>query len=170
MLARRSGTGMTAFDAEDPTVREDLFAEAIRAHRERESQFVTVEVDQAADPGPGPPPFIQYSAGEGLCNLDCLAVERSDIEGVIDGYSGATIVDRHEVTPETGSESTDGPNDSDGPPRGTGSGQGSSRRRTAVNLQVRIRGDERRIAGFMEECFVSGFGLDPGFRAWVVRI
>ncbi|MFB6267185.1 MAG: hypothetical protein ABEI31_05965 [Halodesulfurarchaeum sp.] len=163
---------MTVFDADDPTARKALFADAIAAHRERDSQFVTVEADRATDPGPGPPPFVQYAAGAGRCNLDCLESERPALESVVSEFGGAAIVDRHEVSRDTLGATTE---ESSARGRGNASdnpeaGGGGPPQERAVNLRIRVPGDDRRIAEFIERCFVSGFGLDTGFRVWVTRI
>ena len=93
---------MTRFAAASAAERQTLFAEAIEAHRTRESPFVTVEADPDAEMAVAP--WLQYADGDGLVNLDCTDAELPAIEAAVDSFGGATITDR------TAPEDADGTN------------------------------------------------------------
>lgn len=67
---------MTRFDERDPDARRDLVADAVRAHRERDSPYLTVETDDGT--------WIQFA--EGVVNLDCTDDELSGLEGLLDEF------------------------------------------------------------------------------------
>jgi len=86
---------MTRFDAATPADRASLIVAAIRAHRERESPFLTVETDPQDEPGPAP--WIQFRQPEGQLNLDCTAAELDSIRAAIDGFGGVSVTEQHDV-------------------------------------------------------------------------
>ncbi|MFB6132983.1 MAG: hypothetical protein ABEJ44_06235 [Halanaeroarchaeum sp.] len=83
---------MGRFDADARTERVDLVVDAIRAHRERGSRFVTVEapVDDAEEPDP----WIQFDGNEELLNLDCSDEELHRLERVLHDFGGCLIDER----------------------------------------------------------------------------
>lgn len=90
--------GMTRFDAADPTERRKLFADAVRAHRERDSAFCTLEVDGGDDEAPRP--WVQFA--DRTFNLDCTDAELDRLESLLDDF------------PEFRIEAMESPEDVDG--------------------------------------------------------
>ncbi len=92
---------MTRFDAATPDERRDLIAGAVRAHRERESRFCTVEADpdHADDLGV---PWVQF--GEGVVNLDVVEAELDRLTDLLNSRGGVTVTER------TSPEDVDGTN------------------------------------------------------------
>lgn len=86
---------MTRFEASEAAEREALVADAVRAHRERESPFATLEVD-------GGDPWVQY--GDGVCNLDCTDAELDRAKDLLARFPAFEIVEL------TSPESADGTN------------------------------------------------------------
>jgi len=134
---------MTRFSAETGAERRTLFAEAIAAHRERESPFLTIEAQRSegAPTEDGPAPWVQFATDAGLLNLDCTDEEIDAVESVVREFGGARIVER------TAPEEADG-----------------------INLQIAVEGDEERIATLIESLFRDGFGLAEDYWAWATRI
>lgn len=146
---------MTRFAADTPDERRSLFADGIAAHRERGSPFVTFEAeppdvdgggdgngdDDSADAGDSSIPWIQYADDESLLNLDCTDEERAAIDGVVDAFGGASVADRTL------------PAEADG-----------------INLRIRVRGDDERVAMLVESLFLEGFGLSETCRVWVTEL
>lgn len=81
---------MTRFRADTTEPRRELFADAIAAHRERESPFCTLEAGSAAGEE-GPPSWIQF--GEGTVNLDCTDDELDRLKALLDEFPAFTIED-----------------------------------------------------------------------------
>ncbi|MFB6176818.1 MAG: hypothetical protein ABEI99_06690, partial [Halobaculum sp.] len=99
---------MTRFDAATPTDRRKLFADAVTAHRERASPFLTAEVDateeavefgsddgddgddESGDEGEDEedaeraPPWIQF--GDREFNVDCTDDELDRLKTLLDDY------------------------------------------------------------------------------------
>jgi broad specificity phosphatase PhoE len=73
---------MTRFDAATEATRKELFADAIRAHEERSSAFLTIEAD--VETGENQPPWVQFA--DGLVNLDCTDAELSRVKTLLDDY------------------------------------------------------------------------------------
>jgi hypothetical protein len=137
---------VTRFDAATPTERRKLFAEAVVAHRERGSPFLTVEVD--ADPDLDgtdedgdalPAPWIQFA--EQTFNLDVTDAEHERLEALLDDFREFRI---DEVT---------APEESDG-----------------TNVRITARSDANRLAGFVDRAFQQVYGRDADYRAWVTQI
>lgn len=78
---------MTRFRATDPAERQRLFADAIRAHRERASAYLTVETDCGDDEMA--PPWMQFA--DGVYNLDCTDDELDRLKGVLETFPAFTI-------------------------------------------------------------------------------
>lgn len=131
---------MTRFDATDPADRQKLVAEAIRAHRERASAFVTLEADAAAVEE-GAPPWVQFADDDGVVNLDCTAEERERVEALLDEFPAFTVRERTE------------PEEAEG-----------------TNLRVGALADAGRIGQFVDRVFRDAYGLDDGFRLWAAAV
>ncbi|MCU4741483.1 hypothetical protein [Natronoglomus mannanivorans] len=151
--------GQTRFDAVDPADRRTLFVDAIIAHRERASPFLTLEVDPTALEGEGESesddgdesagedapdpelgiPWLQFS--EGFVNLDCTDEELEALKSLLEEYPAFTI---DELTR---------PEDAEG-----------------INVQVSARADANRIADFLDAVFQQVYGLGEEFRVWVVAV
>lgn len=153
--------GHTRFDAADPTGRRKLFVDAITAHRERASPFLTLEVDPTAlegegegegedeggddgesDGAPDPElgiPWLQF--GDDTVNLDCTDEELEALKSLLDEYPAFTI---DELTR---------PEEAEG-----------------INVQVSARADANRIGEFLDAVFQRVYGLGEEFRVWVVAV
>ncbi|MFB6129646.1 MAG: hypothetical protein ABEJ28_02365, partial [Salinigranum sp.] len=68
---------MTRFDAADPTERRKLFVDAITAHRNRASPYLTIE-GEANPETDEPAPWVQF--GDRTFNLDCTDDELSRLK------------------------------------------------------------------------------------------
>lgn len=73
---------MTRFSADTPTERRKLFADAVVAHRQRASPFLTVETPKTDDEEV--PPWIQLS--EHTLNMDCTDAELQRLKSMLDEY------------------------------------------------------------------------------------
>jgi hypothetical protein len=71
---------VTRFDAATEAARKELFADAIRAHEERRSAFLTIEA--ATDEKQ--PPWVQFA--DGLVNLDCTDDELDRVKVLLNDY------------------------------------------------------------------------------------
>ncbi|MGM0605727.1 MAG: hypothetical protein ACQETB_08660 [Halobacteriota archaeon] len=131
---------MTRFDAATPTDRRTLFADAIVAHRERNSRFLTAEPD---DTPPGADdelrPWIQFS--DTTFGMDCTDAELDRLKSLVSSY------------PEFRIESLDSPNDAAG-----------------THARVSARSDANRLAGFMDEAFQQVYGYEAEYTVWIVAI
>jgi hypothetical protein len=137
---------MTRFDATDATERRKLVADAVTAHRERASPFLTVEVDadpdhdgtdREGDPLPGP--WIQFA--ENTFNLDATDEEMAGLESLLDEY------------PEFRIDEMESPEDADG-----------------TNVRITARSDPNRLAAFVDDAFQAVYGRDEGYRLWVTQV
>ena len=90
---------MTRFDAATEETRRELFADAIRAHEERSSAFLTVEVSMNDEEQSL---WVQFA--DGLVNLDCTDDELERLKSLLDAVSVFTIEDL------TSPENADGTN------------------------------------------------------------
>ncbi|AXG09017.1 hypothetical protein [Haloplanus rubicundus] len=137
---------MTRFDAADTAERRKLFAEAVLAHRNRGSQFCTIEVDPADAPGvnaddeePAPVPWIQFA--EKTFNLDCTDAELDRLKGLLDDF------------PECRIERIERPEEAEG-----------------ANVRITARSDANRLGQFADRALQVTFGLDDDYRAWVTQV
>ncbi|MFC6766483.1 hypothetical protein [Natrinema soli] len=154
---------MTRFDATEPAERRKLYVDAIAAHRERESAFLTVEADDAVleadtdgsdetettlgseeDPDDAPPaelgvPWIQF--GDGTVNLDCTDAELEALKTVLGEFPAFKIDEL--IRPEE----TEG-----------------------VNARISAKADSNRIAQFVDGVFLEVYDLPTGFRVWVAEV
>jgi hypothetical protein len=132
---------MTRFEADDARDRRKLFADAILAHRERASAFVTVEVDRDPDLDgeDAPPPWIQFS--EKTFNMDVTEEELDRLKSMLDDY------------PEFRIDQMESPEEAEG-----------------TNVRVSARSDANRLAGFVDDAFQRVYGRDDDYRAWVTAV
>lgn len=135
---------MTRFDAATADARQELFTDAIRAHTERNSAFLTIEAttddtDEGAEESSEPTPWIQYA--DGTFNLDCTDDELDRLKSLLDGFPSFTIDDL--ATPE----------DVDG-----------------TNVRVTARTDDERVAEFADQVFRQVYDRPEGYRAWIAAI
>ncbi|WP_277553448.1 hypothetical protein [Halobaculum limi] len=147
---------MTRFDADTAADRRKLFADAVTAHRERGSAFLTVEVqpprervefgdapadDDESDDGEeaSPPPWIQFA--EKTFNLDCTDEELDRLHTLLDDY------------PEFRIDEREAPEDADG-----------------TNVRISARSDANRLAGFIDQAFQAVYDQPEDYRAWIVQI
>ena len=153
---------MTRFDAADPTERRKLFADAVTAHRERGSPFLTVEAeltddeqaraDELADDKANadaetdesaetPPqvPWIQFA--DQTVNLDCTDDELDRLKSLLSEF------------PEFRIDQLESPEESEG-----------------TNVRITARADANRLAGFVERVFLTVYERPDGYRAWVVQL
>ena len=142
---------MTRFDADTEEGRRELFVDAIAAHHERGSPFLTIEVEAdeppSADTGdegddedePEPVPWIQFA--DGVVNLDCTEDELDRANTLLDEYS-EFVVD--ELTRPEKAE--------------------------GVNLRVAARTDPARVAEFVDRAFQDVYDCAPDYRAWIAAV
>ena len=164
---------MTRFDAETPTERTALFAEAIVAHRERASPYLTIEVDvdslddaeravggvdsadridvdvdggdaNGAAETNGPDPALGVPWVQ--CSDDLVNLDCTDAE--LDRCTSLLA-----EYPAFRIDELTRPEDAPG-----------------VNVRVRARTDPDRIAQFIDAIFRRVYELPPAYRAWVVEI
>jgi hypothetical protein len=76
---------MTRFDAATEETRRELFADAIRAHEERDSRFLTIEAATDEEQ----PPWMQFA--DGLVNLDCTDTELDRLKSMLNDYPAFRI-------------------------------------------------------------------------------
>ncbi|MFB6122898.1 MAG: hypothetical protein ABEJ78_05505 [Haloferacaceae archaeon] len=73
---------MTRFDADDRTERRKLFADAVAAHRDRDSDFLTVEADPTDDEAVAP--WVQLAVE--TFNLDCTDDELERLKSLLEAF------------------------------------------------------------------------------------
>ena len=141
---------MTRFDAADPGERRRLFAEAVTAHRERGSAFVTLEAelteaereagsgDDGDDADPVPP-WVQFA--DQTFNVDCTDEELDRLKALVGEF------------PEFRIDEMESPEEADG-----------------TNVRITARSDANRLAQFVERTFREVYGREEGYRAWVTEI
>jgi len=78
---------MNRFCADAARDRQLLFVDAIRAHRERDSPFLTVEVE----PDELGPRWLQFA--DGVVNLDCTDEELDRLKALLDSFPAFKIDD-----------------------------------------------------------------------------
>lgn len=140
---------MTRFDAADPTERRRLYVDAITAHRDRGSGFLTLEVDDESladgtDDGPDPDPslgvpWIQF--GDGTINLDCTDDELEVLKALLEEFPAFKIDDL------TRPEEADG-----------------------TNVRISAKADPNRIAQFIDDVFLEVYELPSTVRVWLVDV
>ncbi|WP_348611770.1 hypothetical protein [Halobaculum rarum] len=159
---------MTRFDADTSADRRKLFADAVTAHRERGSAFLTVEVeppreeirfdessdeddpDEPADgeahtedgespEGEAPPPWVQFA--EKTFNLDCTDGELARLHDLLEEY------------PEFRIDEQETPEEAEG-----------------TNVRISARSDANRLAGFLDRAFAEVYDQPDDYRAWVVQV
>jgi hypothetical protein len=143
---------MTRFDAADPTERRKLFADAVTAHRERGSAFLTLEAEptdgevgagDASEGGddeePTPPPWVQFA--DETVNLDCTDDELSRLKSLLDDY------------PEFRIDELAHPEEAEG-----------------TNVRVTARADANRLADFVDRVFVTVYERPDDYRVWAVQV
>jgi hypothetical protein len=89
---------MTRFDADTPTDRRKLFVDAVTAHRERDSAFLTVEAETSPDELS---PWIQIS--QDTLNVDCTDEELDRLKDLLGEFPAFTV---DEVTSPDEAEGT----------------------------------------------------------------
>jgi hypothetical protein len=138
---------MTRFDAADPTERRKLFADAVTAHRERGSAFLTLEAEPADgelgnaadDDDPTPPPWVQFA--DETVNLDCTDDELSRLKSLLNDY------------PEFRIGELERPEEAEG-----------------TNVRVTARADANRLADFVDRVFVTVYERPDDYRVWAVQV
>ena len=132
---------MTRFDAADPTARRTLFVDAIVAHRERASPFVTIEVDggELQDDADLGPPWVQFA--DGVVNLDCTDAELELLKSLLATFPAFKIDELARPDEAAG-----------------------------TNVRVSAKADPNRIAQFLDAVFQEVYGLSETYRAWVVAV
>lgn len=137
---------MTRFDAATEDERRELFADAISAHRERESAFLTIEADSgddasndADDSEDDPAPWVQFA--DDTLNLDCTDDELGSLKSLLDSFPAFTI------------EDLTSPEDAEG-----------------TNVRVGARTDAERVAAFVERVFRAVYKRPEDYRAWVAAV
>lgn len=141
---------MTRFDAETPTERRKLFADAVTAHRTRGSAFLTIEAappeSPAFDPDGDddetedePQPWLQFA--EKTFNLDTTDAELDRLKGLVDEY------------PEFRIDELESPEAAEG-----------------TNARITARSDANRLADFADRVFCEVYEREADYRAWVVAV
>lgn len=155
---------MTRFDAATADTRQELFVDAIRAHTERDSTFLTIEAttvdadgtddtsesddathevggtgDEADATDTDGPPWVQYA--DGTLNLDCTDDELDRLKSLLDEFPSFTIDDL--ATPD----------EADG-----------------TNVRVMARTDDERVGEFVDRVFRQVYDRSDGYRAWVTAV
>ncbi len=153
---------MTRFDAAEPAERRKLYVDAITAHRERGSGFLTLEADpsaleggsdaesggasdRASDDESGDDtdelgvPWIQF--GDGTVNLDCTEDELDVLKAVLEDFPAFKIDDL--IRPEEAE---------------------------GVNARISAKADPNRIAQFVDTVFLEVYELPSTGRIWAVEI
>lgn len=137
---------MTRFDATAEDTRQELFADAIRAHNERNSAFLTIETElddeeneEATEDESMTVPWVQFA--DGVLNLDCTDDELNRLKSLLSSFSAFTI------------DALDSPENADG-----------------TNVRVTARTDPERVAEFIDRIFLSVYEHSEDYRAWVAAV
>jgi hypothetical protein len=141
---------MTRFDADTPTDRRKLFADAVTAHRTRGSAFLTIEAappeSPAFDPDgedegdeEEPQPWLQFA--EKTFNLDVTDAELDRVKSLVDEF------------PEFRIDELESPEEAEG-----------------TNVRITARSDANRLADFADRVFRDVYEREEGYRAWVVAV
>ncbi|MDL5362546.1 hypothetical protein [Halalkalicoccus sp. NIPERK01] len=141
---------MTRFRAESDEERRTLFADAIAAHRARESPFCTLEAEAdeptwiqvgEGDGDDDPASQPASDSGAGLVNLDCTDGELDRLESLLNEFPDFSI------------ESLTSPENAAG-----------------TNVRVGTFADEDRLAGFVERCFRTVYERPADYVAWATEV
>ncbi|MFA9417799.1 hypothetical protein [Natrinema sp. HArc-T2] len=140
---------MTRFDASAPAERRKLYVDAITAHRERASAFLTLEADDTAHDDSDDSdaqssaelgvPWVQF--GDGTINLDCSDVELEALKGLLEDFPAFKIDDLTR------------PDDAEG-----------------TNVRISAKADPNRIAQFIDDVFLEVYELPSSVRIWLVDV
>jgi len=141
---------MTRFDADTPTDRRKLFADAVTAHRTRGSAFLTIEAappeSPAFDPDgdeeeeeEDPQPWLQFA--EKTFNLDATDEELDRVKSLVDEF------------PEFRIDELESPEEAEG-----------------TNVRITARSDANRLADFADRVFREVYEREEEYRAWVVAV
>ncbi|MCL9814128.1 hypothetical protein [Natranaeroarchaeum aerophilus] len=131
---------MTRFDAETAEERRALVEDAIVAHRERTSPFLTLEAELPESAGEDAvPPWIQLS--EDTLNLDCTDAELDRLKSLLDEYRSFSVDEL--VRPEEAE---------------------------GTNARVLARTDDERIAQFVEDVFRQVYDRGEDYRLWAAEV
>lgn len=136
---------MTRFDADSEADRVALVADAIAAHRDRDSAFCTLEADE--EPSDDPellPPWVQYA--DGTLNLDCTDDELDALSTVVSRFGAFTITERETISADTAAESP------------------------GTNVRIEAQTDPDRVAQFVDAVFQDAYGLPEGYQLWAVEV
>lgn len=131
---------MTRFTATTAADRVALIADAVVAHRQRGSPYLTAAA-ATAPPDAAVPAWVQYRARDGRFNTDCQSDELDRLIGYLEGYPSFTIVARQQ------------PEDTDG-----------------TNVHIEGYGDDERLAQFVEGMFTEVFAYDVDYRLWISEV
>lgn len=173
---------MTRFDADDPTERRRLFADAITAHRERTDSFLTLEADAIHGDGPASVAFDPHDppSPDNAIGTDELA-DDGDWEPAADEAAApdndpadpppwiqfaedtfnldCTDTEYERLTtvvddyPEFRIDELHEPEAADG-----------------RNVRITARSDANRLAGFAERVFRDVYELPEEYRVWVTDL
>lgn len=132
---------MTRFDAADADARRDLVVDALAAHRERGSPYVTLTtepdaVDAELEHGP---PWVQYF--DDTVALDCTDEELERLKTLVRDYPSATI------------DELVSPDEAEG-----------------THARLAVRTDDDRVAQLVDDLFTEVYGRPDDYRLWAVEI
>ncbi|AFK20195.1 hypothetical protein E6P09_14190 [Haloferax mediterranei ATCC 33500] len=131
---------MTRFEADTSRERRKLFADAVEAHRNRGSAFLTIEAERNPDlDGEGPGPWIQFS--ERTFNMDVTDEELDRLKDLLSEF------------PEFRIDQLESPDEAEG-----------------TNVRITARSDANRLAGFADRVFQAVYSREEDYRAWVTAI
>ncbi|ELZ82492.1 hypothetical protein C453_15443 [Haloferax elongans ATCC BAA-1513] len=132
---------MTRFEADTSRERRKLFADAVVAHRNRGSAFLTIEADRDPDLDgeDAPGPWVQFS--DKTFNMDVTDEELDRLKDLLSSF------------PEFRIDQLESPEEAEG-----------------TNVRITARSDANRLAGFADEVFQAVYGRAEDYRAWVVAI
>ena len=135
---------MTRFSASAPAERRQLYVDAITAHRERGSGFLTLEADSAGreerdESEPLNAPWVQFA--DGTINIDCTDAELEALKALLEDFPAFKIDDLTR------------PDEADG-----------------INVRVSAKADPNRIAQCIDDVFLEVYGLPSTVRIWAVDV
>jgi hypothetical protein len=131
---------MTRFDAAAPDARRELFGATIEAHRERDSEFLTLEPDTTPpDNDEELVPWIQF--GGTTAAMDCTDTELDRLKTLLEDY------------PEFRIDDLERPEEAEG-----------------THVRITARSDDQRVADFLDAVFQRAFDYPDDYRVWAVSI